>query len=151
MQKLAPRKRLLVLAAVMLAAAIGVGIASAVVTSTVLADTNLVREKIVHNEFTPDAAQPTFVSGWHFHPGLAVVQVQEGRLTITQNCQTKKVGPGDTSIEVPFLPVNATASRATKWTTTFLLVNSTPGSPDRVAASEPSCPGGDDDHDGGGH
>lgn len=148
MRAFAAKRRLLVLVVLTLAAAIGVGIASAVVVSTVLADTNVVRERIVRSEFTPSADQPRFSSGWHTHPGLAIVQVQEGSLRITQNCRTRKVGPDDTYVEVPFLPVNAEAKKAVKWTTTFVLVNSAPGAPDRSPATEPSCP---NDHRGHGH
>lgn len=143
-------KRLTVLAIGALAAAVGVGVASAVVASTILADTNVVREKIVRTQFTPSADQPTFASGWHMHPGLAVSQVQEGELIVSQNCRSTKLRPGQTLVEVPYLPVNASANRATKWTTTFILADSTPGAPDRLAATEPACPSEDnaDRHDG---
>jgi hypothetical protein len=150
-------KRLIVLATAALATAVGVGVASAVVASTILADTNVVREKIVRTQFTPSADQPTFASGWHMHPGLAISQVQEGELIVTQNCRSTKLGPGQTLVEVPYLPVNASANRAAKWTTTFILADSAPGTPDRLAATEPACPGGGngDIHDGndedGGH
>jgi hypothetical protein len=146
------KRGLVVVGVVVLVGAIGIGVASAVVTSTVLADTNTVRERIVQSEFTPSADQPRFSSGWHIHPGLAVVQVQEGQLKIFQNCRTYRVQAGGTYIEVPYLPVNAEATRSVKWTTSFVLANSAPGAPDRSAASEPACPSGDDDeHDGGDH
>jgi hypothetical protein len=146
-------KRLSILALVVLAAAIGVGIASAVVTSAILADTNVVREKIVRTQFTPSAEQLTFAAGWHMHPGLSIVQVQEGRLTILQSCRSTKVGPGETFVEVPYLPVNAVASGPVKWTTTFVLADSTPGAPDRLPATDPACGGEDnaDHHEAGEH
>jgi hypothetical protein len=140
---------LLVLASVLVVGAVGVGVASAMVMSTVLADTNTVRERIFHTDFTPSPDQPTFDAGWHIHPGVAIVQVQQGRLTITQGCLSHRLGPGDTYIEVPFLPVDATAHHAVSWTSTLILANSAPGTPDRVAASAPTCPGGDNhDHEG---
>jgi energy-converting hydrogenase Eha subunit A len=146
-------KRLSILAIVVLTATIAVGIASAVVTSAILADTNVVREKIVRTQFTPSADQPTFAAGWHMHPGLAVVQVQEGRLTIIQNCRSTRLRPGDTFVEVPYLPVNAVATESVKWTTTFVLADSIAGAPDRLPATDPACQGEDDggDHERGGH
>jgi quercetin dioxygenase-like cupin family protein len=131
--------------AIVLGVALGAGIATAVVTPTLFADTNQVREKIVRNQFTPDGAQPAFTSGWHMHPGLAVVQVQQGKLTIFQNCQKFTLHRGDTYIEVPHLPVNAVAKKAVTWTTTFVLANSTAGGADRLPATEPSCPRKDKD------
>lgn len=118
--------------------------------STVLADTNVVRERIFRTDFTPSPDQPSLDVGWHIHPGVAIVQVQEGQLTTTQGCRAHRLGPGDTYIEVPFLPVNATAKRAVKWTSTLILANSAPGTPDRLPASEPTCPSGDNQGDGSG-
>jgi AraC-like protein len=141
---------LLALGTVLLVGAVGVGVASAMVMSTVLADTNVVRERIVRTNFTPSPDQPRFDSGWHIHPGVVIVQVQEGQLQITQGCRTHNLGPGDTYIEVPFLPVDATAKRAVTWTSTLILADSTPGTPDRTPASEPPCPTGNDQADGSG-
>jgi AraC-like protein len=136
-------RRLAMFAAIVLAAAVGAGIAVATLTPTTVVDTNVVREKVVRNQFTPSADQPRLAVGWHIHPGLAIVQVQEGRLTIFQNCQRFTLGPGRAYIEVPYLPVSAAASGPVKWTTTFVLADSTagPSSPTQMAATEPSCPG----------
>jgi len=142
---------LVVLGVVMMVGAVGVGVASAVVMSTVLADTNVVRERIFRTDFTPSADQPRLNVGWHIHPGVAIVQVQQGQLSIIQGCRTHRLGPGDTYIEVPFLPVNAVANGPVKWTSTLILADSAPGQPDRLPASEPACPRGDDwQQDGGG-
>ena len=69
-----------------------------------------------------------FDSGWHFHPGVAIVQVTKGALTVTQasDCKPKTVSAGETSIEVPYVPVRATGVGETAWTTTFVLANSEP-------------------------
>src|SRR5438105_1381032 len=123
---------LLALGSVLLVVGVGVGVASATVISTVLKDTNVVRERIVRTHFTPSASQPQFNAGWHIHPGVVIVQVQSGHLTITQGCRAHRLGPGDTYIEVPFLPVNATATSEVKWTSTLILADSHPGTPDRV-------------------
>jgi hypothetical protein len=56
------KRRWTVLAVLSLGAAIGGGVAYAALSATVVADTNTVREKIVHNQFTPDATTPMFSS-----------------------------------------------------------------------------------------
>jgi quercetin dioxygenase-like cupin family protein len=63
-----------------------------------------------------------FDTGWHVHPGLAVVQVEEGSIQIYENgCTPKTVAAGDTSLEIPFQPVRAIATGHVVWTTTFVL------------------------------
>lgn len=64
-------------------------------------------------------------TGWHTHPGIAIVQVQKGSLTITQasDCKPKTVSAGDTSIEIPYVPVRAVGVGEIAWTTTFVLGN----------------------------
>ena len=67
-----------------------------------------------------------FDSGWHYHPGVAIVQVTKGALTITQapDCKPKLVSAGETSIEVPYHATRAVGVGETAWTTTFVLANS---------------------------
>jgi len=126
-------KRWIALAAFVLGSAIGAGIAIAATTSTVVADTNVVRERIVTT-----ATDGDFSSGWHIHPGPVIVQVQEGYLKITQTtCNPNVIGPGETYVETPGVPVIAEANKAAKWTSTLILPNSAPGNPDRVAATNP--------------
>jgi len=141
---------LLALGIILVVGAVGIGVASAMVVSTVLADTTVVRERIFHTDFTPSPEQPSFDSGWHIHPGVAIIEVQQGRLSIIQGCLTHRLGPGDTYIEVPFLPVDARADHAVSWTSTLVLADSTPGTPDRVPASEPTCRGRDHQDHGSG-
>jgi hypothetical protein len=128
------RKRWIVLAAlVVVSGAIGAGIATAVTTTTTVADTNTVRERIA--TITTDG---NFNSGWHIHPGPVIVQVQDGYLKITQaTCHPNVVGPGETYIETPGVPVIATADKATSWTVTEIFPNSSPGSTDRVPTTSP--------------
>jgi hypothetical protein len=118
-----------------MAAAVVAGAAVATVTSTVLTDThpaggpaNEVRLRVVRSEFVPSAEQPTFSSGWHKHPGPVIFQVQEGRFRITQGppCHTTILGPGETYIEKPELPIIAEATRAATWTTSFILAANKP-------------------------
>ncbi|HMC49228.1 MAG TPA: hypothetical protein VKH20_01145 [Solirubrobacterales bacterium] len=98
-----------------------------------VADTNTVRERIA--TITTDG---NFNSGWHIHPGPVIVQVQSGYLKITQHtCNPNVIGPGETYIETPGVPVDAAAKHATTWTITEIFPDSHPGDPDRAPASNP--------------
>ena len=131
------RKWWLVLGALVLGGAMGAGIASAITSTNVVADTNTVRERIA--TITTDG---NFNSGWHIHPGPVIVQVQSGYLKITQHtCNPNVIGPGETYIETPGVPVIAMADKATTWTITEIIPNSAPGAPDRVSTTSP-CPNG---------
>jgi quercetin dioxygenase-like cupin family protein len=126
-------KKVIVGAMVVLLAGIAVGYAIAAATSSVVADTNTVREKIVQTQVSGG-----FESGWHVHPGPAIVQVQSGQIRIYQgSCNPNIIGPGETYIEVPGVPVDAIVKDDATWTTTFVLPNSSPGAPDRTAATSP--------------
>jgi hypothetical protein len=105
----------LVVAVLAAAAAAAVGVA-AVVSRTVLAEGENIHYQIVRT------VADGFDSGWHIHAGLVVVQVQEGSFQITQgSCTPKAVGPGETYVEVPYLPVRAVATGRVAWTTTLLI------------------------------
>jgi quercetin dioxygenase-like cupin family protein len=108
------KKVLVLLVGTAVAAALaGVGI-SAVISQTVLVDGTNIHFRIVKTTASD------FDSGWHTHPGLAIVQVTDGSLQITQgSCTPRTVNAGDTFIEVPYTPVRATGSAT--WTTTFLV------------------------------
>jgi hypothetical protein len=110
-------KKLIALVAVVLVAgaAAGVGI-SAVIGRTIVADGQNIHYQIVRS------VADGFDSGWHIHPGLAIVQVQEGSVQITQgSCTPKTLNAGDTLVEVPYTPVRAVATGRFVWTTTFLV------------------------------
>jgi quercetin dioxygenase-like cupin family protein len=116
----------MVLGILVIAAAVGVSVALATVTSTILRDTNDVRLRIDRSAFVPSADQPEFSSGWHTHPGPVIIQVQEGTLEFTQGpsggpCETTKVRAGETFVETAELPVLAEAKQAVKWTATFIV------------------------------
>jgi hypothetical protein len=69
----------------------------------------------------------SFDSGWHVHPGLVVVQVEEGSFQFTQgSCTPKTVGAGETFIEVPWKPVRAVATGPVKWTTSIFVPQGQP-------------------------
>jgi len=62
-----------------------------------------------------------FDSGWHIHPGVAIVQVQQGSFQITQgSCTPTTVSAGQTFIEVPHLAVRAVTTGHVEWTTTLI-------------------------------
>jgi hypothetical protein len=144
------KNKWIILGVLAVAATLGVGVAVATVTSTVLSDThpaggsaNEIRLRIVRSEFVPSADQPSFSSGWHTHPGPVIFQVQEGRFGITQGppCRTTTLGPGETYIETPEFPVLATAKRAGKWTTSFIL----PANKPLLSPASDPCPPDDED------
>ena len=117
MSVLRSKKKILALAGAMLLAGVlaGVGI-SALTAQVVVADFTNIHFRVV------SSAASDYDSGWHIHPGLAIVQVQKGSLQITQgSCTAKTVSAGETSIETPFVPVRATATGQVVWTTTFLV------------------------------
>ena len=115
MRLLWSRRGFVLLGAVLAAATLAAVGISAVQSQDVLAEgTNLhIRVvKTVANDFD---------SGWHIHPGPAIVQVQQGSFQITQgSCTARTVGAGETFIETPFVPVRAVATGPIVWTTTLL-------------------------------
>ena len=112
-------KKILAVLAGVVAAGIGAAIAIAAVTSQrVVTDTGNIHLRV--QKTTAEG----YDSGWHIHPGLAIVQVQEGSIQIYENgCTPKTVAAGDTSIEIPYEPVRAIATGHVVWTTTFVVDN----------------------------
>ena len=100
--------------------------------SVVVTDTMSVRLRVVESDF-PEG----FDTGWHTHPGPAIVQVREGTFKIYQGgCEPHVVHEGETYIEVPLQPVRAIAKGAIAWTTTQVLPG---GEAAQVPAASP-CP-----------
>jgi hypothetical protein len=116
------RKAIAFAAAALAGAALGVGIAVAAITSqTTVADSSAVRLLSVRS------AADDLDSGWHKHPGPAIVQVQAGFLKLYQgSCEPTIVGPGETFIEVPELPIRGVAKGHVEWTTTFVIPQGVP-------------------------
>jgi quercetin dioxygenase-like cupin family protein len=107
-----PKKIVFALALVAVASAAGVAVAA----QTIVTDTDNVHLRIVKSQFDDG-----FDSGWHTHPGPAIVQVEHGRFKIFQGrCEPTTVGAGETYIEVPNVPVLAVAKGEIEWTTTLL-------------------------------
>jgi hypothetical protein len=122
MRALHSKKARLFAGTLLAAASASVGVAIAGITSqTVVTDSSAVRLLSVRSEAND------LDSGWHQHSGPAIVQVQEGFLKIYQGgCEPNVVGPGETFVEVPGLPVRGTAKGYVKWTTTFVIPQGVP-------------------------
>jgi quercetin dioxygenase-like cupin family protein len=113
-------KRFAVLVAAIAAIVVASGLVGAalagVFSTTVLADgTNV-------HLFVVKRMADGFDSGWHIHPGLTVVQVQEGSVQVTQgSCTAKTYNAGDTFLEVPDVPIRAVATGRFVWTATYIV------------------------------
>ena len=115
LRRLMPRRILSVaLAFTLVGAATGVALAA----SVLVRDTTDVRLRVIQSEFADG-----FDSGWHTHPGMVIVQVQQGKFKIYQgSCKHPTVvEKGETYLEIPFVPVRAVAKGEVKWTTTQIL------------------------------
>jgi quercetin dioxygenase-like cupin family protein len=78
-------------------------------------------EVLITRTVDPDGLE----SGWHTHPGPVIVQVESGHFTMYQgSCAPKIIGPGETYIEVPNVPINAVSKSAITWTTTLIIPDS---------------------------
>jgi hypothetical protein len=115
MRILRSKKVLVVFVSTAVGAAVLAGTAlSGLISQTIVRDSTSVHLRVVRS------LADTYDSGWHIHPGPAIVQVQEGSFQITQGtCTPVTVSAGQTFVEVPFLPVRAVASGRVAWTTTL--------------------------------
>ena len=126
-------KKVIALVGALLAAAVvtAVGLAS-IWTQTVQTDTNNVRMRVI------SFIASDYDSGWHTHPGPAIVQVQLGSFQVYQgSCTPRTVAAGDTFVEIPGVPVRAVAVGRINWTTTLILPYGVP--PTTPVATNP-CP-----------
>jgi hypothetical protein len=115
MRFLKSKKFLVVAASVVVAGAVAAVAIPAVTSQTIINDSNSVHFRVVRT------AANGFDSGWHVHPGVAIVQVQEGSFQIYQDsCTPRTVSAGETYIEIPHDPVRAIATGPVAWTTTLL-------------------------------
>ena len=133
LQRLVYSKISLVLVAALLGGAVVAAAAVGDVWTTTVQNDSNAHLRIVYTYAS------NFDSGWHYHPGVAIVQVTKGALTITQapDCKPKLVSAGETSIEVPYHATRAVGVGETAWTTTFVLANSEP--PTTPVSTNP-CP-----------
>ena len=101
---------------VLLAGAVVAGIVAAVAVPAIVSRQIIATGHDLRYEFTKTSAVD-FDSGWHLHPGIVILQVQEGSFQIYQgSCTPKTVSAGDTYIEVPYEPVRAIAKGKITWT-----------------------------------
>ena len=85
-------------------------------TQTVQTDSNNVRMRVI------SFIASDYDSGWHVHPGPAIVQVQLGSFQVYQgSCSPKTVSAGETYVEIPGVPVRAVAVGRINWTTTLIV------------------------------
>jgi len=116
MRVLRSKRGVVTLACTVVAAAVLAGTAlSGLISQTIIRDSTNVHLRVVRS--VADA----YDSGWHTHPGPAIVQVQEGSFQITQgSCTPVTVAAGQTFVEVPWLPVRAVSLGRIVWTTTLV-------------------------------
>src|ERR1043166_8934760 len=108
-------KKFLVLLGAVVGAGIGAAIAISASSTQVILDTNAVHLRVVKQTLD------NFDSGWHVHPGLLVVQVQEGSIQFYENgCTPKTVSAGETTMEAPYQPVRAISTHAVEIVTYIL-------------------------------
>jgi hypothetical protein len=86
--------------------------------------------------------QPGGSTGWHVHPGPALVTVKTGQLTLqrAKGCGTRTFAAGQTFLELGPKDVNLTRNETggvTETVVTFLLPV---GAPITVDAPAPNCP-----------
>jgi hypothetical protein len=95
---------------------------AAVAVSGVVSQQTYADGGTLHYQFIKRVAED-FDSGWHFHAGLSVIQVQEGTLDVYErgNCTPVTLKAGDTRIEIPYEPVRAIAKGHIVWSTSFLI------------------------------
>lgn len=112
-----PARRLrMFVVALVAAGAVAATAVAAVVSQQVIADTDNVHLRIVRT-----TVKDGFDSGWHVHPGIVFVQVQQGSLQLYQGgCTPVTIGPGQMVAEVPHLAVRAIASGSASFTVTLV-------------------------------
>ncbi len=126
------RKGIALLAAFLGAATLSAVALADVWSTSVSTDTTNVRLRVVH------LSTSNFDSGWHTHPGLVIVQVEQGSLTATgSNCVKKTYGPGETHVELPYTPGRVVGVGYAKFTATFLVAQ---GPPHTSPAAAVNCP-----------
>jgi hypothetical protein len=109
-------KRFLVVAAAIVVVGVTAAVAlPAVISQQVINDSSNVHIRIVRTSVDG------FDSGWHIHPGVAIVQVQSGQIQVYQgSCTPRTLNAGDTYIEVPHLAVRGVVTGKAVWTTTLI-------------------------------
>ena len=91
----------------------------------------------VHVSFQPGGS-----TGWHVHPGPALVTVKTGQLTLhrAKGCRTRTFAAGQTFLELGPRDVNLTANETGAVTETVVTFLVPVGAPLTVDAPAPRCP-----------
>ncbi len=126
-------KKSTVLVASLLGAVVFAGAGLADVWSlSVSKDTNNIRMRVAH------LSTSNFDSGWHIHPGVVIVQVEQGSLSYTgANCVKKTYAAGDSFIEIPSTTARVVGVGYAKFTATFIVGH---GDPLSVPTASVTCP-----------
>ena len=86
--------------------------------------------------------QPGGTTGWHVHPGPALVTVKTGQLTLhrAKGCRTRTFAAGQTFLEYGPHDVNLTGNETGAVTETLVTFLLPVGAPLTVDAPAPRCP-----------
>jgi hypothetical protein len=86
--------------------------------------------------------QPGGSTGWHVHPGPALVTVKTGRLTLhrAKGCRSRTFAAGQTFLEYGPKDVNLTGNETDAVTETVVTFLLPVGAPITVDAPDPGCP-----------
>jgi quercetin dioxygenase-like cupin family protein len=86
--------------------------------------------------------QPGGSTGWHVHPGPALVTVKTGRLTLhrAKGCRSRTFAAGQTFLEYGPKDVNLTGNETDAVTETVVTFLLPVGAPITADAPDPGCP-----------
>lgn len=129
---------------VLLPALVATGVAATVAMSALISTQVVADGTNLHYRFEKRVAEG-FDSGWHVHPGLAFIHVQEGSLQVYDgSCTPRTVAAGGSAIEAPWEPIRVVGTGRIVWTTSLLVDGGSPLSVP-LAAYNPQrpnpCPG----------
>ncbi len=112
---------------VLLAGLVVSGVAAAVAVPAVISQQVFAEGTTLNYRFEKRLADG-FDSGWHIHPGLSIIQVQEGSLQVYRegSCTPRTVAAGDTAIEAPWEPIRVVATGRVRWTTSIIVSGGSP-------------------------
>lgn len=106
---------------ILLPALVATGVVAAVAVPAVISTQVVADGSNLHYRFEKRVADG-FDSGWHIHPGLSFISVQEGSLQVYDvSCTPKTLAAGATAIEAPWEPIRVIGTGRIVWTASFLV------------------------------